>query len=62
MQQGLALLYAFKDNRFWQDYVPTLYEGRTHIINVDNKRIELLLTDTAGQEVCARWFCIPIKK
>ena len=45
-----SLLYAFKDNRFCQDYVPTLFEGNTHIIDVDNKRIELLLIDTAGQE------------
>ena len=25
-----SLLYAFKDNRFCQDYVPTLFEGNTH--------------------------------
>jgi small GTP-binding protein len=50
-----SLLYAFKDNRFCQDYVPTLFEGNTHIIDVDNKRIELLLIDTAGQEEYARY-------
>lgn len=49
-----SLLYAFKDNRFCQDYVPTLFEGNTHIIEVDSKRIELLLIDTAGQEEYAR--------
>jgi small GTP-binding protein len=49
-----SLLYAFKDNRFCQDYVPTLFEGNTHLIDVDNKRIELLLIDTAGQEEYAR--------
>ncbi len=49
-----SLLYAFKDNRFCQDYVPTLFEGNTQVIDVDNKRIELLLIDTAGQEEYAR--------
>ncbi|CAF1263103.1 unnamed protein product [Didymodactylos carnosus] len=49
-----SLLYAFKDDRFCQDYVPTLFEGNTHIIEVDNKHIELLLIDTAGQEEYAR--------
>lgn len=49
-----SLLYAFKDNRFCQDYVPTLFEGNTQIIDVDNKHIELLLIDTAGQEEYAR--------
>ena len=49
-----SLLYAFKDNRFCHTYVPTLFEGNTHVIEVDNKRIELLLIDTAGQEEYAR--------
>ena len=49
-----SLLYAFKDNLFCQNYVPTLFEGNTHVIDVDNKRIELLLIDTAGQEEYAR--------
>ncbi|CAM4822012.1 unnamed protein product [Rotaria magnacalcarata] len=49
-----SLLYAFKDNRFCQDYVPTLFEGNTHVIDIDNKRIELLLIDTAGQEEYAK--------
>ena len=49
-----SLLYAFKDNRFCQDYVPTLFEGNTHVIDIENKRIELLLIDTAGQEEYAR--------
>lgn len=50
-----SLLYAFKDNRFCHTYVPTLFEGNTHVIEVDNKRIELLLIDTAGQEEYGRY-------
>ena len=49
-----SLLYAFKDNRFCQEYVPTLFESDIHVIEVDNKRTELLLIDTAGQEEYAR--------
>uniref|UniRef100_B3GUZ9 Uncharacterized protein n=1 Tax=Schistosoma japonicum TaxID=6182 RepID=B3GUZ9_SCHJA len=45
-----CLLTVFSKNEFPVDYVPTIFESFVTEIVVDNKRIELNLWDTAGQE------------
>jgi len=45
-----SLLQRFAENTFSAEYTPTIFENRTKHIEIDGKRIELALWDTAGQE------------
>ena len=43
-------MQRFAENTFSVEYTPTIFENRTKHIEIDGKRIELALWDTAGQE------------
>lgn len=45
-----SLLIAFKDRKFPQIYVPTVFDDHSTKIQVDGKTINFYLWDTAGQE------------
>lgn len=45
-----CLLMVFKDDKFPSDYIPTVFENDMKCLTVDEKEIELVLWDTAGQE------------
>ncbi|MEE6513348.1 hypothetical protein FKM82_020921, partial [Ascaphus truei] len=45
-----CLLIVFSRNEFPESYIPTLFENYVADIEVDGKRVELILWDTAGQE------------
>ncbi|CAF1075437.1 unnamed protein product [Adineta ricciae] len=45
-----CLLFAFKDDEFTADHVPTVFDTYVAEIEVDNKTVDLALFDTAGQE------------
>ena len=45
-----CLLYAFCENKFLEEYETTVFETYVTDITIDNKKIELVLWDTAGQE------------
>ena len=45
-----SLLQRFAENTFSVEYTPTIFENRTKHIEIEGKRIELALWDTAGQE------------
>lgn len=43
-------MIVFHKGEFPEDYIPTVFENYVADVEVDNKRIELALWDTAGQE------------
>ncbi|SPO28640.1 probable RHO1 - GTP-binding protein of the rho subfamily of ras-like proteins [Ustilago trichophora] len=45
-----CLLIVYSQNRFPEEYVPTVFENYVPIIQFEGKTIELALWDTAGQE------------
>ncbi|KAH8824482.1 P-loop containing nucleoside triphosphate hydrolase protein [Flagelloscypha sp. PMI_526] len=45
-----TLIMRFAQNMFWEDFIPTVYEGHVAAITVDDQHVELALWDTAGQE------------
>ncbi|UJR38077.1 hypothetical protein I4U23_030758 [Adineta vaga] len=45
-----CLLFAFKDDEFNADHVPTVFDTYVAEIEVDGKTVDLALFDTAGQE------------
>ncbi|CAL8107574.1 unnamed protein product [Calicophoron daubneyi] len=45
-----CLLIVFSKDQFPEVYVPTVFENYVADIDVDDKRVELALWDTAGQE------------
>ncbi|KAJ1990727.1 GTP-binding protein Rho1 [Dimargaris cristalligena] len=45
-----CLLIVFSNGEFPEIYVPTVFENYVADVNVDGKRVELALWDTAGQE------------
>jgi len=45
-----CLLIVFSKGTFPEDYVPTVFENYVADVEVDNRRVELALWDTAGQE------------
>ncbi|XP_055332732.1 ras-like GTP-binding protein RHO [Paramacrobiotus metropolitanus] len=45
-----CLLYRFAENKFFEEYVPTVFESMTANFEVDGNMVELVLWDTAGQE------------
>ncbi|KAH3700828.1 hypothetical protein DPMN_075808 [Dreissena polymorpha] len=45
-----SLLIVFSKDQFPQNYVPTVFENYVADIEVDGKKVELLLCDSAGQE------------
>ncbi|KAJ2013026.1 GTP-binding protein Rho1 [Coemansia sp. RSA 376] len=45
-----CLLIVFSKGAFPEAYVPTVFENYVADVEVDNKRVELALWDTAGQE------------
>ena len=45
-----CLLIVFSKDQFPEVYVPTVFENYVADIEVDNKKVELALWDTAGQE------------
>jgi Ras homolog gene family, member A len=45
-----CLLIVFSRNDFPEDYIPTVFENYVTDIVVDQKKVELALWDTAGQE------------
>ena len=45
-----CLLIIFSKDQFPEVYVPTVFENYVADIEVDNKKVELALWDTAGQE------------
>merc|ERR1712183_308069 len=45
-----ALLYRFKNKTFDEKYEPTIFETESHTCEYDNKKVNLSLWDTAGQE------------
>lgn len=45
-----CLLIVYSQNKFPQEYVPTVFENYVPIIQFEGKTIELALWDTAGQE------------
>lgn len=45
-----CLLIVFKDGVFPSNYIPTVFENYVKYLTVDQKPIELVLWDTAGQE------------
>ncbi|ODQ67445.1 beta-1,3-glucan synthase regulatory subunit [Nadsonia fulvescens var. elongata DSM 6958] len=45
-----CLLIVYSEGRFPEVYVPTVFENYVSDVNIDGRRIELALWDTAGQE------------
>jgi len=45
-----CLLIVFSKGTFPEDYVPTVFENYVADVEVDGRRVELALWDTAGQE------------
>ncbi|KAL1935362.1 hypothetical protein VTP01DRAFT_4502 [Rhizomucor pusillus] len=45
-----SLMIAFADNRFPPEYVPTVFDAFNKDIEIDGRRVNLSLWDTAGQE------------
>ncbi|XP_063933572.1 rho-related GTP-binding protein RhoA-C-like isoform X2 [Zophobas morio] len=45
-----CLLFVFSKKQFPEEYVPTVFENYVADIEVDNRKVELALWDTAGQE------------
>ncbi|XP_067684607.1 transforming protein RhoA-like [Haliotis asinina] len=45
-----CLLTVYAKDRFPDVYVPTIFENCSKVVEVDNKKINLALWDTAGQE------------
>lgn len=43
-----SLLVAYKDDRFDNDYVPTVFENTHAAVPVENRTVDLALWDTAG--------------
>lgn len=44
------MLIVFSKGTFPEDYVPTVFENYVADVEVDGRRVELALWDTAGQE------------
>ena len=45
-----CLLMVYKDEKFPSEYVPTVFENYVKYVTFEDKPIELVLWDTAGQE------------
>ncbi|MEE6528049.1 hypothetical protein FKM82_029930 [Ascaphus truei] len=45
-----CLLIVFSKDEFPESHIPTVFENYVEDIEVDGKRVELALWDTAGQE------------
>jgi small GTP-binding protein len=45
-----SLLMRLKENRFLDDYIPTIFESCVVDIRAEGRDVELMLWDTAGQE------------
>ncbi|CAF1577362.1 unnamed protein product [Adineta steineri] len=50
MSGKTCLLFAFKNDEFSSDHVPTIFDTYVAEIEVDGKTVDLALFDTAGQE------------
>ena len=44
-----SLLLTFAKNEFPVDYIPTVFENYVALMEVDDRRVELALWDTAGE-------------
>ena len=49
-----AFLITYTTDSFPDDYVPTVFDNFSQILNIDGAEVELGLWDTAGQEEYAR--------
>lgn len=45
-----CLLVTYVENKFPDEYVPTVFENHFHTINIDDQVYDVTLWDTAGQE------------
>lgn len=45
------LLLAFRENRFRDDYIPTVFENTLVTVPVEHRIVELIFWDTAGMFV-----------
>ncbi|KAJ3132735.1 GTP-binding protein Rho1 [Physocladia obscura] len=49
-----CLLTVFNNGEFPRDYIPTVFENTTKVIDLDGRHVTLALWDTAGQEDYSR--------
>src|SRR3990167_3482867 len=49
-----ALLYSYTENKFKEDYLPTVFDNYSAGIDFNGRLLTLSLWDTAGQEEYAR--------
>lgn len=53
-----CMLISYAQNKFYADYIPTVFDNYVVYIKVDNETSKLQLWDTAGQEDYARLRCL----
>ena len=44
-----SLLHVYQNDEFPEEYVPTVFDTYTVDIHIDNRNVEVVLWDTAGQ-------------
>ena len=48
--QALLFLFSYTQDRFPEEYVPTVFDNYATSLKIDNRMINLGLWDTAGQQ------------